>query len=171
MDTDASQAESASPSPDRGPHKTFPKGQKEGHPPAHPILFFDGVCGLCNGFVDFVIARDPQSHFRFAPLQGKIAEPVLQQFQNQTGHPLSEKGELRSFLLKDGDHLYWKSEAVLIAVQQLGGFWGMARWLRYLPVELRNAVYDFVAKNRYRWFGKKEVCRMPAPAERERFLD
>lgn len=148
-----------------------PRPATQPDPPTGPVLYFDGVCGLCNGFVDFVMARDARGAFRFATLQGQAGEVAMRDFEAQTGNRIQGEGELRSFLLRHGHSLHWKSDAVLLSLQKLGGIWMVAGWLRLLPLAIRNLVYDFIAERRYGWFGKKEACRLPTPAERDRFLD
>jgi predicted DCC family thiol-disulfide oxidoreductase YuxK len=133
-----------------------------------PTVFFDGVCGLCNGFVDFVMARDPGGVFRFAALQGETAAIKLGRALRD--NPESDTAGLRSIVFCDENQIYRKSEAVLRIVATLGGIWTLARLLQWVPKTLSDAVYDFVARNRYRWFGKREACRLPSPVERTRFL-
>lgn len=128
---------------------------------SEPIIFFDGVCGLCNGFVDFVIQVDKQHVFKFSPLQSDFARAHL---------PDSDIIELKSVvLIKDG-RTYRKSEAVFEVFKSLGGAWGALSWFKILPQPLRNHGYDLVAKYRYKFFGKKETCRLPTPEERQRFI-
>jgi predicted DCC family thiol-disulfide oxidoreductase YuxK len=128
---------------------------------ASPILFFDGVCGLCNSAVDFVMAKDRQELFKFSPLQSNLAKKKLPR-------PLTE--DLQSLVLMIDDQIYTKSEAVIKVGQALGGLWAIAVVGYVIPAFLRDRMYDFVAQNRYRWFGQKESCRMPTPNERQRFI-
>lgn len=141
-------------------------------PAEHPIVFFDGVCALCNGFADFVMARDRAGHFRIAALQGETAL-AMGAMEAQPKLPTPAEGDsdpMRSILLWDGGRWYRKSEAALRVVAGLDGAWKLSRPLLWIPRNLRDTVYDFIARNRYRWFGKREACRMPTPSERERFL-
>jgi predicted DCC family thiol-disulfide oxidoreductase YuxK len=127
-----------------------------------PVIFFDGVCGLCNRWVDFVLARDRQGVFRFAPLQGETARDWL---RIEPGQPLN------SVVLVDHHGVYRKSDAIWRMLIRLGGIWIVPGWLlRLTPRPLRQWGYDLVARRRYRWFGKKEACRLPRPQERARFL-
>jgi predicted DCC family thiol-disulfide oxidoreductase YuxK len=127
-----------------------------------PVIFFDGVCGLCNAWVDFVIAHDRQGRFRLSPLQGATARDWLQ---------MTPEASLDSVALVDIAGVHRKSGAVWRILVQLGGVWQPLGWLlRLTPRPARDWGYDFVARHRYRWFGKKETCRLPTPAERERFL-
>lgn len=126
------------------------------------ILFFDGVCNLCNGFVDFIIKRDPEGHFLFSPLQGQKAKSTL---------PIEKIEKLSTVILWSQGQIYEKSDAALLVLQQLGGLWWFSRFFWIAPQFMRNFVYDFVAKNRYKLFGKRDSCRLPTKEERARFLD
>jgi predicted DCC family thiol-disulfide oxidoreductase YuxK len=127
-----------------------------------PVIFFDGVCGLCNHWIDFVLARDRNRLFHFAPLQGETARDWLQ---------LAPDESLSSVVLLDAQGIHRKTDAVWRMLVQLGGVWRIAGWLlRLVPRPVRNWGYDFIARHRYRWFGKKETCRLPTPDERARFL-
>lgn len=128
----------------------------------HPVIFFDGVCGLCNRFVDFVLTRDPSGIFRFAPLQGETAHEELSP---------ADITDLKTVVLIEGTQSYRKSNAVLRVLKGLGGFWRVVAALLWIvPRPLRDVGYSWIAANRYAIFGKKATCRMPKPAERERFL-
>jgi len=127
-----------------------------------PIIFFDGVCGLCNRSVDFILKRDTAGRFRFAPLQGAFAARAL------TG--LDQAQAPDSMLLLQDGVLHARSTGVLRAAAQLPT---AARWLRvllWIPRPLRDLVYRVIARNRYRVFGKEDACRLPTPQERARFL-
>lgn len=138
--------------------------------PEHPVLFFDGVCGLCNLSVDFILARDKRAHFRFSPLQGETAAKVLKGEATSDPSLADDVDGLRSLILWDADGFHRRSEAALRLLRGIGGIWSLAAVFRLVPRPLRDLVYDFVAKNRYKWFGKREACRMPAPNERALFL-
>jgi len=131
---------------------------------AGPVILFDGVCNLCNGFVQFVIARDPQGRFRFASLQSKAAAALLNG-QVQSG-PLPD-----SVLLAEDGRIYTRSTAALRVARGLGFPWNLSYGFVMVPKPLRDAVYDWVARNRYAWFGKRDVCMVPTPDQRARFLD
>ncbi len=127
------------------------------------IVFFDGVCGLCNLTVDFLLARDHRGVLQFAPLQGSTAAARL---------PASDTHDLSSLIVVDGSNIYRKSTAVLHAAIALGGVWALLARVSFLvPRFARDLVYDIVASNRYAWFGKRDTCRLPTPQERSRFLD
>jgi predicted DCC family thiol-disulfide oxidoreductase YuxK len=127
-----------------------------------PIVFFDGVCGLCNRTVDFLLKRDTRGVFRFAPLQGETAQRLL---------TAADVESLNSLVFFDGTNLYRRSAGTVRIFWRLGGLWKVPAALLWLvPLPIRNAGYRAIAAYRYRWFGKKETCRMPTPEERERFL-
>lgn len=128
-----------------------------------PILFFDGVCGLCNGFIDYILARDGCEALCFAPLQGKAAAA--------RGLAMNDWREA-SFVLEEGGQRRVGADAVLRVLVLLGGGWrGFARVAGVVPASLRDRLYRGFARRRYGWFGAKEACRIPTPAERARFLD
>ena len=126
------------------------------------VVFFDGVCGLCNCFVDFVLSRDHRGAIRFAPLQGETAK-LRSNARDTNFNTMIWTDELgRDFL---------RSAAAVRVLRQLGGLWWFIGWLLWLiPLPLRDLGYRIIAANRYRLFGKTETCRMPTPAERTRFL-
>ena len=128
---------------------------------SHPIIFFDGVCGLCNRSVDLLLRWDAKGVLRFAPLQGTTAQAML---------PEEQVRDLDSLVLKDAQGIHRRSDAALLALEHLGDGWRGVGLLRALPRGLRDAVYGLVARHRYRWFGKRTSCRLPTAAERERFL-
>ncbi len=130
--------------------------------PSQPIIFFDGVCGLCNRFVDQILRHDKQAIFRFAPLQGSSAKELL------PAPPSDPQAWSLIYLDEVGSHQ--QSDASLQIYRRLGGFFWVLSLARIIPRFIRNPVYRLIARNRYRWFGKREVCRIPSPAERDRFL-
>ena len=129
------------------------------------IVFFDGVCLLCEGSVQFLLERDGERRLQFATLQGETARALL-------GEESAQALESMVYLVEDaaGARRYERSDAVLRILRDLGGIWRVIGWLRIVPRPLRDAVYRRIAANRYRWFGKKDECRAPATDERERFL-
>jgi len=137
------------------------------HLPAYqlsPVILFDGVCNLCNGFAQFVIARDPAGRFQFAALQSDSARRLLARLDGFGG--VSD-----SVVLVDGGRVYTRSSAVLRIARGLRFPWPLARALIIVPRPLRDWVYDLVARHRYRWFGRKDVCMMPTTEMRARFLE
>ncbi|HEY8280461.1 MAG TPA: DCC1-like thiol-disulfide oxidoreductase family protein [Bdellovibrionota bacterium] len=126
------------------------------------VVFFDGVCNLCNGFVDFLMKRDRARKFQVASLQGATAKKLLPGEMVKDLHTMA--------LWREGEILK-RSDAVLATVSQLGGLWFLARLGWLVPRFLRDAVYGFVVKRRYDWWGKRNTCRLPTKEEREQFLD
>lgn len=127
------------------------------------VVLFDGVCNLCNGVVNFIIDNDPQKEFYFASLQSKFGEEFLKK------HNFSVTN-YDSFILIDKDKFYTKSTAALIVSKSLKGFWKYFYVFILIPPPIRDAIYSIIAKNRYKWFGKKETCRIPEPGIEDRFL-
>ncbi len=133
------------------------------NPPEHPIVFFDGVCGLCNRFVDWLLVRDKNHIFRFAPLQGSTAQSLLG--LTNIVNPSSV------ILLADGTRTE-KAAAVAGILRRLGGSWAaIGTLVAWTPGGLANPVYDLVASRRYQIFGKRAACRLPSVAERSLFFD
>jgi predicted DCC family thiol-disulfide oxidoreductase YuxK len=130
----------------------------------HPVILFDGVCNFCNGAINFVLKHDKKGIFRFAPLQSEAGQKLLQQFN------LSTK-DFDSFVLVDNGKIYKKSSASLQVMNKLPWYWKEVQIFRVIPTIFRDAIYDFIAKNRYKWFGKKEQCMIPTPEIRSRFLN
>jgi predicted DCC family thiol-disulfide oxidoreductase YuxK len=126
------------------------------------IILFDGVCNFCNATINFIMEHDPERRFRFASLQSVIGQKILSENRR------SATDFDTVLLLRDG-LMYEKSDAALEIARYLRG-WSWLYAFRVLPRFLRNAVYDLVAKNRYRLFGKSESCRLPSAEERALFL-
>ncbi|GED66359.1 hypothetical protein BRE01_00610 [Brevibacillus reuszeri] len=140
---------------------------KRSLPPGHPdhILLFDGVCHLCHGAVQFILKRDPTGHIHFASLQSEKGQELLHYFD----YP--DRGLSSVVFLSDGQ-LYTKSDAVLRIGKKLSGAWPLLSTAAQLvPRFLRDALYDWVARNRYRWMGKAEQCMLPTPQIKSRFID
>tara|TARA_B110000259_G_scaffold48801_1_gene56971 strand:- start:55 stop:486 length:432 start_codon:yes stop_codon:yes gene_type:complete len=129
----------------------------------HSIILFDGVCNLCNGAVNFVIKRDPGNVFKFTPLQEKQGVLLLKK------HAIDAK-MLDSIVLIENGNVYIKSSAALRIAKKMSNLWPLFFALLIIPRFMRDGVYDFIAKNRYKWFGKKEQCMIPTPGLREKFL-
>jgi predicted DCC family thiol-disulfide oxidoreductase YuxK len=127
------------------------------------IVLFDGVCNLCNSSVRFIINRDPQKHFRFAPLQSPSAQGLLQR------HDLSP-GSLDTFILIEAGKSYSRSTAALRIVRQFKGLWPAVYVLILIPRAVRDWVYNVLAKNRYKLFGRRETCMIPSHEVRDRFM-
>lgn len=130
----------------------------------NPIIFFDGYCNLCNGAVQFIIQRDSKNIFRFASLQSEYAQTKLANY-NISSH------DSDSIILFENGRVYDRSTAALKIVKNLYGLWPFIYVFIILPRFIRDAVYNYVAKNRYKWFGKQESCWLPTRELKEKFLD
>ncbi|MCB0430368.1 MAG: DUF393 domain-containing protein [Flavobacteriales bacterium] len=133
------------------------------HLPDH-IIFFDGHCHLCSGAVQWILKRDKRRVFFFAPLQSGTAATLLPP-------EMSDLQNMGTFVYVRNGVLLIRSTAALAMLNQLGGIWSVLSWLKVVPRPIRDAAYNLVARNRYKWFGKREVCMMPQPGNAERFLD
>ena len=133
------------------------------------IVLYDGVCGLCNRVVQFLLKRDRHDRFRFAPLQSSFAADLLAR------HGLDHTDLDTVYAVRHhgtpGEQLLTRGDAFLFFAETLGGIWSVARLARVVPRPARNRLYDFVARNRYRVFGKTETCMLPDPAYRHKFLE
>lgn len=130
----------------------------------NPIILFDGVCNLCNGAVQFIIERDKKQTFRFASLQSEVG----QKYMRQAG---LSADKIDTILLVENDKIHDKSTAALRIAKRLDGLWSLMFGFIIVPPFIRNAAYDFIARNRYKWFGKKDSCWMPTPDLKKLFLD
>lgn len=130
----------------------------------HPILFFDGLCNLCTASVQFIIRHDPKQRFRFASLQSTTARSILGQSVSATDQP-------DSFLLWEDGTVYSRSQAALRVTKRLSGAWPLLYVFRIVPVGIRDGIYNIVARNRYRWFGRKNECWVPSAALQQLFLE
>ena len=128
------------------------------------VILFDGVCNLCNGAVNFILDRDPGERFKFASLQSGYG----QQYLENNDLPLDSFESM--VLLKHG-RSYRKSTAALEIARQMGGLWPLLYAFIVIPSFLRDPLYNLVANNRYKWFGKRDQCRVPTPELKSRFLD
>lgn len=127
------------------------------------VLLFDGVCNLCNGFVQFVVKRDPQGIFKFTSLQSEAGQQLMQD------HGFNSDKINTVILIKNGK-AYSRSDAPLQVVRLFSGLWPLLYIFIIIPKGIRDFIYDWVAKNRYKWFGKKDQCMIPTPELKERFL-
>lgn len=135
------------------------------NPDAAPVIVFDGVCLLCNRWVDFILRHDRAGRFRFAAMQGVNGRALLQ------AHGLSPD-DPSSLLLVDGERSHTDTAAIMQILRGLGGGWKLpAILLAVVPKPLRDPAYRLIARHRYQWFGRRDCCRLPTPTEAERFLD
>jgi len=129
------------------------------------IILFDGVCNLCNRWVQFTIKRDKKDVFRFASLQGETGKRMTE----ARGIDTAKMDSI--IVVEPGMAYYTKSDAVLEITGEFGGAWRLFSIFSWIPRSLRDALYDLVARNRYAWFGKKTECMVPGPELRAKFLD
>jgi len=130
---------------------------------AHTVVF-DGVCKLCNGAVRFIIKRDPQARFNFVRMQSSVGQQLM---HNHSINPNNSD----SLLLIKSERVFTQSDAALEIAAELRGFWPVLRWLKLLPKPLRNGLYQLVARNRYKLFGKQPSCSLPPADAKSRFID
>ncbi|PCJ82413.1 MAG: thiol-disulfide oxidoreductase [Flavobacteriales bacterium] len=128
------------------------------------IVLFDGVCNFCNSTISFMIKRDKKKIFRYTPLQSKIAQHLLKK------HNLLDEGIDSIIYIKNGE-AFVKSSAALLMCKQLSGLWPVFYSLIVIPRVIRDFFYDIIARNRYRWFGKRDACMVPTAEVKELFLE
>jgi len=128
------------------------------------IIAFDGVCNFCNAYVNFVIRRDPEARFLFTPIQSETGRSLLSRFQ-------LDPRNLETFVLVKEEKCLVRSDALLEIMRELGGCWKVLYLFVLVPRPLRDCIYDLVARNRYRWFGRRDSCMVPTEDVRSRFLD
>ena len=128
------------------------------------LVLFDGVCHFCNNSVNFIIDRDPKKKFVFAPVQSELAVKALVRFGESNN-------VIDSIILIQNNKIYKRSRAALEIVKQLTGLWPTCYVFIIVPGFIRDLVYNYIAKNRYKWFGQMDACRIPTPDMRERFLN
>ena len=150
------------PTPGRDAVRVTPR-LLDGPDPPVPIVFFDGVCNLCNRYVDFLLRRDRRGRLRFASLQGTSARAALPE--------LDASGDYPSIILLDEGGVHRRSRAVLRTLIGLGGPWRLVAGAYLIPAPILDRAYDWVARHRFRWFGRRQTCRVPSDAERPRLLD
>ena len=128
------------------------------------IILFDGVCNLCDAAVQFVIQHDKKDEFRFVALQSELGQQILK-------HIGINPANIDSVILyQPGIAYYYKSAAAIEIARSLGGFLHFGTIFKLIPTGIRNQLYDYVAKNRYKWYGKKETCLVPSAENKTKFL-
>ena len=128
----------------------------------NPIILFDGVCNLCNGTVDFLLKHNRKKQFRFASIQSESAKLLIRKFQIPA--------ETDSVIVIKSNQVYFESDAAIEIAGMLSFPWKMAVIFRFIPKKMRDIIYRWIAKNRYRWFGKRDICRISDPSEKESFI-
>ena len=135
----------------------------------HPVVLYDGVCGLCNRLIQFLLKHDHKEVFRYASLQSDLAGEILRRHD-------ADPTELDTVCVvldyeTANEKMLVRSDAVLFLGRALGGIWAVMAWSRVIPRTIRDAIYNFVARTRYKVFGKYETCMLPEPRHRDKFLD
>lgn len=128
-----------------------------------PVILFDGVCNFCNSAVNFTIKRDKKAVIQFAPLQSEKGRMFLRQYNLPAD-------DMRSFVFIEDGKTYLRSTAALKVCRYLNGLWPLCYIFILVPRFIRDAVYNFIAKHRYKWFGMRQECMMPTPEIKKRFL-
>ncbi|HLV61910.1 thiol-disulfide oxidoreductase DCC family protein [Galbibacter sp.] len=130
------------------------------------IVLFDGICNLCTGTVTFIIKRDGKDKFRFASLQSEVGKQLMEE------RHIDPSSNNSIIVIEPQVAYYVKSTAAIEIAKELGGLWPVLQVFSYLlPEGIRDSIYEFIAKNRYKWFGKKDSCMIPTPALKSKFLD
>ncbi|HEU4496383.1 MAG TPA: thiol-disulfide oxidoreductase DCC family protein [Flavobacterium sp.] len=133
-------------------------------PAGKKIILFDGICNLCDSSIQFVIKHDKKDVFRFVALQSELGQQLIKYLSVDTA-------KIDSIILfEPGKAYYYKAEAALKIAKQLGGIYKTIGWLSIFPKSLANLIYDYIARNRYKWYGKKEACMIPTPELKAKFL-
>ncbi|MEK3887574.1 thiol-disulfide oxidoreductase DCC family protein [Bacillus sp. FSL K6-3431] len=127
-----------------------------------PVILFDGVCNFCDSSVQFIIKRDPNSYFHFTSLQSPIGQSLLKEY--------NVPANIDSMVLIENDKLFYRTSASLRICGRLTGLWKLLYIFLLIPPPIRNIFYHIIAKNRYKWFGKKDSCTLPSPDIKKRFL-
>jgi predicted DCC family thiol-disulfide oxidoreductase YuxK len=129
----------------------------------YDIVLFDGVCSLCNSAIDLIVRNDKGGHFKVGALQDEKAKAILKDYDIEDDY-------LDSIILVRGNNVFYKSRAALEISRKMKGAWPLLYSFILIPSIIRDPIYDWIARHRYRWFGKKETCRLPTLAERAKFL-
>ena len=128
-----------------------------------PVILFDGICNFCNSAVNFVIKRDKKRNIFFAPLQSETGQKLLQQYN-------LPQNDMESFVFIENEKAYTQSTAALKVCRYLKGLWSLCYGFIIVPKFIRDGIYSWIAKNRYKWFGVRQECMIPTPDVKERFL-
>lgn len=136
----------------------------ENLPQDKKIILFDGVCNLCNSAVNFIIDKDRDDQFRFVSLQSELGQQLIDYLA------IRERNIDSIILYEPGKAYYYKAQAVFKILNSVGGLYKLILLFRFLPDALKDHIYDYVAKNRYKWYGKREACRIPTPEIKKKFL-
>lgn len=127
----------------------------------HDLILFDGVCNFCNSSINFILKNDTNNRFKFASIQSDTGKLYIKKYQLQ---------ELDSVIVITRNKALIKSDAFIHILGKLGSIYSVSKIFKLVPLKIRNAVYDFIAQNRYKWFGKSNTCRIPTSEERSKFI-
>lgn len=136
----------------------------ENLPKDKKIILFDGVCNLCESSVQFIIKRDKNDVFRFVAIQSGLGQKIIKHI----GIDTSKTDSIILYIPEKA--YYYKAEAALLIAKELSGIYSVLGYLGFMPNSIKNAVYDYIAKNRYKWYGKKDTCMIPTPELKAKFL-
>lgn len=136
----------------------------ENLPKDKQIILFDGICNLCESSVQFIIKRDKNDVFRFVAIQSELGQKII----NHIGIDISKTDSIILYI--PGKAYYYKAEAALQIAKKIKGFYALLGYFSFIPNAIKNTVYDYIAKNRYKWYGKKESCMIPTPELKAKFL-
>ncbi|WP_300564568.1 thiol-disulfide oxidoreductase DCC family protein [Flavobacterium sp.] len=136
----------------------------EGIPNDKKIILFDGVCNMCNSSVNYIIKHDKKDIFRFVSLQSELGQRILKHIG------IADKNIDSIVLYEPGRAYYYKSSAVIQIAKNMDGILNLVTIFKIIPRKIRNVIYDYIAKNRYKWYGKKDSCMMPTPELKAKFL-
>lgn len=128
-----------------------------------PVILFDGICNFCNSTINFVIKKNKKQHIFFAPLQSEAGQRLLQQYNLPVD-------DMESFVFIENEKAYRQSTAALRVCRYLRGLWPLCYGFIIVPKFIRDGIYNWIAKNRYKWFGVRQECMIPTPDIKERFL-
>jgi predicted DCC family thiol-disulfide oxidoreductase YuxK len=128
-----------------------------------PIILFDGVCNFCNSAVNFTLKRNKKANICFAPLQSEAGQKLLQQYNLPAN-------EMRSFIIIENGIIYKQSTAALKVCRHLRGLWPLCYGFIIIPKFIRDGIYNWIARNRYKWFGMRQSCMIPTPEVKARFI-
>lgn len=136
----------------------------ENLPKDKKIILFDGICNLCESSIQFIIKRDKKDTFRYVAIQSEIGQKIIKHI----GIDTSKTDSIILYLPEKA--YYYKAEAVLLITKDLSGVYSILGCLSFIPNNFKNLIYDYIAKNRYKWYGKKESCMIPTPELKAKFL-
>jgi predicted DCC family thiol-disulfide oxidoreductase YuxK len=136
----------------------------------NPIILFDGICNFCNSTVNFVLKRDKNNIFKFSPIQSDAGQKFLKEILKQENYKKNGQLDFDTIILLENRKYYTHSTAVLQIIKKLNGIWKLFYVMIIIPPPVRDFVYSFVSKNRYKWFGRRDKCMIPTEMDKSRFI-